>query len=40
VIGGVGVLFGLMGLVLIREPSRGKYDIDMRHENPKVKAKE
>ena len=38
-IGGVGCLFGIMGLLMIREPKRGRYDVDMRHENPKVLAK-
>ena len=37
-IGGVGLIFGMMGLIIIREPKRGRFDIDMKHENPKVKA--
>jgi MFS family permease len=37
VIGGAGLLFGLIGLIMIKEPKRGRYDVDMSHENPKVK---
>jgi MFS family permease len=35
IIGGIGLLFGLCGLILIREPKRGRFDVDVKHDNPK-----
>jgi predicted MFS family arabinose efflux permease len=38
IIGGIGVAFGLIGLLMIKEPKRGRFDIDVKHENPKLMA--
>jgi len=40
IIGSTGVIFAILGLILIREPKRGKFDVEMKHENPKFKPKE
>ena len=39
VIGGIGFIFGIVGMTMIKEPKRGKFDVDMNHEN-KQKTKE
>lgn len=40
VIGGTGLVFGLLGIIMIKEPKRGRFDVDMNHENPKLLEKQ
>ena len=39
VIGCTGFVFGILGLVFIREPKRGRFDIDMSQSDAKPKKK-
>lgn len=36
VIGGFGFIFGILGMTMIKEPKRGRFDVNMNHENKLV----
>lgn len=39
IVGGIGIGCAVLALIGIREPKRGRFDVDIKHENPKLAFK-